>query len=152
MPRIARFRTRRGRPRSSVNSGIDYGTPELVAKRQRQQTAELVDILREQGVISAEQHWCALHFRWLYTLRHGCPSVKALDLLEHQSGLPVGQDGAWRQKREEEYRAAAAHLSEAGVLEAVVQGAVFHALRPVQIHGHPLLEGLEMLCRWWKRR
>jgi hypothetical protein len=59
---------KRGRPAQN-RPEVDYGTPELQQKRQHHLTIEPLDWLLQHSLISQKQHWCGLHFRWLYTLR-----------------------------------------------------------------------------------
>ena len=54
------------------------------------------------------------HLRWLYTLRHGAPGLRALDPA-HIRGLAVKTDDpGWRAAREKEYTDAMHRLTQTG--------------------------------------
>jgi len=110
---ILHFPRKRGRPKSA-RIGSDSGTPELAMKRLLGETAETLDLCLERSIISKEQHWCGIHLRWLYTLRHGAPSVRAIDPT-HLGGLETKlDDPQWREQREKEYHDAIKKLSATG--------------------------------------
>lgn len=123
------FSTQRGRPRNPVNDN-DCGTPELRLKHALNLTREPVDLCLEKGLITAEQHWCALHLRWLYTLRYGAPSLTRNYTDRIDSPYPPGgeDDPAWRTLREAEYHAATALLTACRRYEPVMRLAVFNEL------------------------
>lgn len=153
MARSSRFRTRRGRPASSPRPAIDSGTPELIAKRTRHQTEEQIDQLLREGIISPEMHRSALRFRWLYTLRFGCPGVRALDLSDHPSAGIYSRDEDWKKQREDEYRDVAQHLAQAGIFRTILQVAVFDHRPPLTPANwqHSLRHALLILQRFWNR-
>jgi hypothetical protein len=101
---------RRGRPRIEREE-YDYGTPELRARHMRGLTAEPIDRYLSQSIITQQQHWCALHFRWLYTLRFGVPTIQALDP-NHVSGMRHKiMHWEWQQEREQEWRSVQEQLA-----------------------------------------
>ncbi len=69
---------RRGRPKTKYGQK-DFGTPELQKKRSQFLTIEPIDLILSKGLISEEQHRIAMHFRWLYTIIFGLPSITAYD-------------------------------------------------------------------------
>ena len=72
-------------------------------KRLLQQTTEALDLYLERDLITPRQHWCGIHFRWLYTLRNGAPGIRAIDPT-HIGGMEIKlDDPAWREEREKEY-------------------------------------------------
>jgi len=108
---IIPFPRKRGRPKST-RPAYDSGTPELTMKRLLDETAETLDLCLERGIITAEQHWCGIHLRWLYTLRHGAPGVRAIDPT-HLGGIEIkNDDPAWRGAREQEYHEAVGKLKK----------------------------------------
>ena len=100
---------RRGRPKKQ-HEGKDCGTPELMAKRSHGLTAETLDICLKRDIITTDEHWAGIHFRWLYTLCFGAPGISALDIsyLGGRSLKTENQD--WQKQREQEYAAAIAYL------------------------------------------
>ena len=126
---ILRFPRRRGRPKKPARPKSDCGTPELVMKRLLGQTAEALDLCLERGIIDREQHWCGIHLRWLYTLRHGAPGVRAIDPT-HLGGIDIKRDDPdWREKREKEYHEAMKKLAKSGHA-ALVMSVCIHGERP----------------------
>ncbi len=107
---ILRFPRRRGRPRIT-KPGRDTGTPELVMKRLKQETIEALDLCLERGIITPEQHWCGIHLRWLYTLKHGAPGVRAIDTTHLGGSETKTDDPEWRSSREKEYNEVIEKLS-----------------------------------------
>ncbi len=115
---ILTFSLKRGRGRPKNNRPTtDTGTPETVMKRLLGVTTEALDLCLERGIINQKQHWCGIHLRWLYTLRHGVPSVRALDLSQHidnnQKSIDY-EDLVWREAREKEYNEAINTLTKSG--------------------------------------
>lgn len=110
---ILPFKRKRGRPRKNLPAR-DLGTPELLAKKAQGETAEALDLCLERGIITQRQHWCGMHLRWLYTLRHGITTVRAYlpSLLKH--GDVRLEDNTWRAEREQEYRHAINALEAGG--------------------------------------
>jgi hypothetical protein len=110
---ILRFPSRRGRPRKSLPKK-DGGTPELIRKRHAGETIEALDLCLAREIITSEQHWCGIHLRWLYTLRHGVPSVRAIDPT-HLGGMEIKlDDPEWKSAREAEYHEALNALHRGG--------------------------------------
>ncbi len=118
---------KRGRPKIDRPSR-DAGTPELAFKRAHGETMEPLDLCLERGLLTAAQHWCGIHLRWLYTLRYGAPGVRAVDTT-HLGGLELKMDDpGWRAAREEEYHMALRLLGrERGQM---VLGLAVHNERP----------------------
>lgn len=149
MPRN-RFSTRRGRPRTPRITQ-DTGTPELRQKHAAGATSETIDLCLRHHLITEAQHRAALHFRWLYTLRFGAPSVQALDLTSPRERAAPQEDTAWLQARQQEYRHAAQALESRHLLVAV-----FDDPTPLRSGSHTaadclhrLREGLGLLMRLW---
>lgn len=127
------FTNRRGRPATKTPDRSDLGTPELIKKRLWGITSEALDICLARNLISAEQHWCGIHLRWLYTLRYGVPSVKALDPT-HPGGRELGSDNPkWREEREREYHEAIHAIGNMAAVQAVLELCVFNQ-RPAFLH------------------
>lgn len=129
-----RFSTRRGRPRATARITPDKGTPELVRKREQSLTSETIDLCYQRGLISEQEHHAALHFRWLYTLRFGVPTVQALDIdKSHRGGaMPESEPACWRTARNQEYRQLAQLLEARHLLVAVLRVAVFDDPAPLR--------------------
>lgn len=125
------FTTRRGRPRSH-GSGNDLGTPELILKRAYGVTSEPLDLCLERGIITKAQHWAGIHFRWLYTVRHGTPTIRALDPL-HFGGRELRPENEhWKKEREAEYHTAARLLHARGLLKPVADICIY-SIAPVYL-------------------
>jgi hypothetical protein len=165
------FSTLRGRqPRPRLDDN-DHGTPELQFKRALGITAEPIDICLERKLISADQHWCGLHLRWLYTLRYGAPVVTTR-YADKDASYGMTEDAPeWRSLREREYHAAIAELKRHARYEPVMRICVFNELpsflhRPLIQQGlqNPslagelekayirLVEGLDLLIIQWRPR
>ena len=142
------FPTRRGRPRKDPTlAQKDLGTPELQRKRQLSETTEAIDLLLQRGQISMPQHWCALHFRWLYTLRYGAPTVQSLDPLRVQGFHAPRTITEWQEDREKEWKDALEMLRRYRCLQVVLDSAVYN--EPPLARFILLREGLELLERNW---
>lgn len=149
------FSRRRGRP-CTPRPQTDTGTPELMAKRAGNLTAETIDRLYQQGLINDVQLWCALHLRWLYALRYGRPTVQAYDLTGHSHYQPPQQqDEDWRIRRMLEYRSAAESLQQEGLLAITLNVVVYDcALQPSLNQPnklHSLTRGLDILTTLWRK-
>ncbi len=164
------FSTQRGRPRNALPH-IDVGTPELRLKHALRLTAEPIDLSLEKKLITAEQHWCGLHLRWLYTLRYGAPNLTTYYTDRAQSGSPAIDDPLWRAQREREYMEASHRLKSSRYYERVMRLCVHNelpaflspaltaraktnpALARELIHTHTQLRnGLDVLALLWRRR
>lgn len=122
------FSRRRGRKRTTApvtRTLPDTGTPELRARRRCGQTAEPLDLCHNRGLISDEEHWAGIHFRWLYTLRYGAPTVRAIDLSETGPEIPQEENLAWRAEREQEYALAAAALQARRLLRPMLDLCIY---------------------------
>ena len=144
-----RVASRRGRP-PIHREKEDRGTQELQLKRAAGITQEPVDQWLAQGRLSADMHHCALHFRWLYTLRFGSPSIKALNPGEYLGCEHRPCSSSWDQAREEEYRLAAAALESAHCLESVLEMTVFNRAPASVTSREKLLYGLSLLVSLWR--
>lgn len=153
---MARFSTRRGRPRTR-NCAPDKGTPELRKKRAETLTSEAIDLCYRRGLITERAHRHALHFRWLYTIRFGAPAVQALDISQSQHGRhQTTEDSPWRIARQQEYRQAAMALEARNALVAVLRVAVFDDPTPLKASCaaedclRRLQTGLSILDELWR--
>ena len=159
---ILHFPKKRGRPKVD-RPKIDTGTPELIMKRLMGDTAETLDLCLEHGLISAQQHWCGIHLRWLYTLRYGAPGIRALDPT-HLGGMEnKPDDSQWRKLREREYQEVLAKLHEGGSAMLLLNICVYnerprflnrpHPGRGCPRNGQRIMEalkgGLDMLREHW---
>lgn len=124
-----KFTTKRGRPKKIQTSDKDYGTPELREKNQSGITAEPLDLAYAKGIIDRDQHWCGIHFRWLYTIRYGLPTVRAVDVSEPQGISLTECDEEWKESREIEYRSAADVLQKTHHLQSIMNF-VIYGIRP----------------------
>ena len=162
---ILSFPKKRGRPKA-IQRGTDLGTPELILKRLMGETIEALDLCLERRLITPQQHWCGIHLRWLYTLRHGAPSVRALDPT-HLGGQDIKTDDVlWRTARELEYHDALTLLAQSGHAMLVMNLCVYNE-RPAFLSSKKnkllaeckaeqrallqLREGLDKLVAHWKR-
>jgi hypothetical protein len=163
---ILTFPRRRGRPKSAPR-GHDGGTPELAQKRRMGATTETLDLCLQRGIISEGQHWCGIHLRWLYTLRHGAPGVRAVDPT-HLGGLELkSDDPQWRAAREQEYREAIRGLMLRGHVPLIMNTCIYNE-RPAFLSMRAgargsrleaateslmqLREGLDILVALWGRQ
>ncbi len=140
----------RGRPKLD-RPETDLGTPELQAKRRLALTSETVDQMLDHDLISQSQHWCAVHFRWLYTLRYGAPSPDVSMLVDARR-MSVVDDPEWRGAREAEYHEAANLLHRAGVLSDVMEVLLFNptmSLRQCFAITPMVRNGLDILQQLW---
>lgn len=152
MPTLRKgFRAQRGRP-STLRVAKDHGTPELAFKRAMGVTLEVVDACQQNGWLTDGQVRTALHFRWLYTLRFGAPTVQCTDMTGHARASPIDNDTQWRADRQREYRVSAGLLEARGLLDSVLRGVVFNdptLLHPKRMEAkllrHRLAEGLAAL-------
>ncbi len=122
---ILTFPRRRGRPRKVIASH-DNGTPELIAKKITGETSETIDLCLERRLITTDQHWSGIHLRWLYTLRYGTPTIRALDPT-HFGGCEVkANDPNWRAEREKEFSDAVNLLSAKGFSRIVLAACIYN--------------------------
>ena len=155
------FRNKRGRPKTMLPQK-DVGTPELVEKRAAGITMEAIDLYLAKNWLSAKQHRAALHLRWLYTLRFGCPTLQACRLVEdYTSANSSRNEDGWDDDRANDYRQAISHLEELGCLDSVIRVAIFNDIPPIQPSSQGkaslatpcprLLKGLDALCCFWSK-
>lgn len=162
---ILSFPRKRGRPKT-IKPAVDTGTPELVFKKLMGATAEALDLCLERGIITEEQHWCGIHLRWLYTLRHGAPGVRAVDPT-HLGGIENKlEDAAWKAAREQEYHQAMKKLHQSQRAQIIINMCIFNE-RPIFLSLHmpvtqekadtvtkmidELRHGLDILVNEWRR-
>ena len=160
------FSRRRGRPKNNRPT-IDTGTPETIMKRLLGITMEALDLCLERGIINNKKHWCGIHLRWLYTLRHGIPSVRANNLEyigEHGQKSSEPEDILWRAAREQEYNNAIDALTKSGHATFLLNLCVYNE-RPDFLRSLPnnikrenyhitesaarLTDGLNILSKLW---
>lgn len=162
---IIHFPRRRGRPRKALQAK-DRGTPELLAKKEQGETIEVIDLLLDRRLITPEQHWCAIHLRWLYTIRHGAPTLRALDPT-HIGGYELkANDPEWYALREKEYNNAMALLSASCHARLLLDICIYNerpsflkSKEPIAPRHHAIAtaflntlhDGLEILRAHWKR-
>jgi hypothetical protein len=162
---IITFPRKRGRPKTRHN-GCDTGTPELVMKRLRGETAEALDVCLERGIIAPEQHRAGIHLRWLYTVRYGAPGLRAIDPT-HLGGLETAnQDSAFKAAREKDYQEAIRLLHNHNKAALIANLCIFNE-RPKFLNLHERVTdkraheaaqmladirfGLDLLVKLWKR-
>jgi hypothetical protein len=134
----------RGRPKLD-RPDKDSGTPELQRKRQIYSTEEVLDAYLRRRIISQNQHWCGIHFRWLYTLRYGIPSVKSTDPT-HFGGRECKLENAeWRAERELEFAEAVFHLRKHRCFESVLNVCVYNR----EFITISLITGMDILEKLW---
>ena len=123
------FTSRRGRPKQEIPE-TDLGTPELRHKRAKQVTDEPLDWLRKHDIITHKQHWCGIHFRWLYTLRYGATTAQSLDTARENGITHYREYGEWQLEREDEWKEAILHLKTHDLLSAALEYCVYQQRRP----------------------
>lgn len=141
--------SRRGRPKLN-RPAYDTGTPETVMKRLLGETSEALDLCLERDIINKEQHWCGIHLRWLYTLRNGVPSVKALDLTDCGGSELKTEDPQWKEAREQEYNEAINLLVKTGHAIPIINLCIYNdrkIIRNIEI----IKNGLDILTILWKK-
>lgn len=158
------FARRRGRPRKPVRlpANRDTGTPELARKHAAGLTGEPLDLCLKKGLISESQHWAAIHFRWLYTIRYGLPTVRSIDPADLGGRTLRQENEQWKQKREQEFAEASFLLKSQNVFPLILDFCIYgkppafltrqsvspRASRELQA----LREGLDALLKLWGRR
>lgn len=163
---IIKFSTnRRGRPKLN-RPAYDTGTPETIMKRLLGETSEALDLCLERGIISKQQHWCGIHLRWLYTLRNGVPTVKALDLTHCGGSEEKLEDPQWKEAREQEYNEAINLLTSTGYAISLMNLCIYNErpkflnlpktsitknIEEITNNISRLKSGLDILVRLWKR-
>jgi hypothetical protein len=165
------FSTRRGRP-AKPKEVLDKGTPELQAKHAAGMTREAIDLCLEREIITTEEHWAGLHYRWLYTIRYGASSVSSHWWRltgETRSAPNLSDSTEWRTLREQEYSAARALLLQKCSYETVMRIAIYNEapafLRPdllqralakpallsrIESEQEQLTSGLQALAAHWQ--
>ncbi len=95
------FSNKRGRPRKTTQEK-DYGTNELINKKNLNLTMEPLDLCLEKRIITEEQHQAGIHLRWLHSIQFGIPSV-TVNAIYSKSYSTRCEDLEWREAREKEY-------------------------------------------------
>lgn len=131
------FSNKRGRPKRAIEPGNDTGTPELIMKRLHHMTDEVIDLCLARGLVTQSQHWCAIHLRWLYTLKFGAPCAKAIDLTD-PGGIDIKQENEkWRAEREREYEEAIEVMGKVADIRPVLDVCVYNYrpsfLKPLEL-------------------
>ena len=151
------FSTRRGRPRLARTT-TDTGTPELRQKRRHSLTSEPLDYMLQQGLLSPNQHWCALHFRWLYVKRYGSATVRGVDPAALKGRHIFTYDPQMQEQVEVEWRRITDRLQQAGLLRFMLHYCVHQLSLPSQrditcAQSLSLLRsGLDILASLWCKR
>ncbi|MEZ5691352.1 MAG: hypothetical protein R3D71_06785 [Rickettsiales bacterium] len=167
-----RFSRRRGRPKID-RPKIDTGTPETANKIKRGITKEPIDLLFEKQLINQYQHWCAIHLRWLYTLRYGVVNVKAIDVSRsYDMSISQSNDNneLWNSERESEYNNALNRLKLSGYDRLILNLCVYNEYKSVSgiypmLFGHNcahkyqkieenivmIRDGLDILVNLWAK-
>ncbi len=126
------FSSQRGRPKQPAQEEYDLGTPELQAQRKAGKTVEPLDWLRQRELISPKQHWCGLHFRWLFTLRYGAVTLQSLDAAKQQGIVHQRDYTLWQMEREREWNEALTHLEHRKLLNVALTFCVYKQNIPPQ--------------------
>ncbi len=156
-----RFSSKRGRPRR-IYPIKDYGTPELIHKRQHMLTLEPLDICLKKAFISHDHHWAGMHLRWLHSLRFGAPTISSLDLSQPQGRNLTSENLLWQHAREREYKQAIAAIKQPDMRALVVNICIFHHFplflraqdlnqRHIQEEYEVFKEGLEILGEYFRQ-
>ena len=169
---VMKFTTRRGRPPANntgftiIEGGKKPAPIDPPVKPKSRINREPIDICHEKGIINDDQHWAAIHFRWLYTLRFGAPGISAIDFDRLAAGPKQINDPDWQEEREREYAMAIEKLRKCGALKTVLNLAVFNHFpryMPMGRINHKtydrhnqnevlkLREGLDILAEHWER-
>lgn len=135
---------KRGRPPSRRMTS-DTGTPELVMKRLRGETAEPIDLYYERGFIDRKQHRVGVHFRWLFTVLYGAPGVKATDMSGICSYQPKHNDPKFIEECQNRYTTAINALGSARCAKQMLNFCIYNEREEVPI----LREGLDVLVKLW---
>ena len=166
-----KFTSKRGRPAAyghlTVIEGGKNGEGQKTTHLHKRVNREPIDICHEKGLISDNQHWAALHFRWLYTLRFGAPGISASQLDKLGAQGPKIVDSKWHEEREREYAMAVEKLRKAGALKIVLNLAIFGHFPRCMTMGKiarkdfirhnlnevlKLREGLDILASHWGKK
>ena len=109
-------------------SAVDKGTTELQEKRKAGLTAELVDMMYQQQLLTDREHATLLRFRWLYTIKFGVPRYASVKLgFDDQTRLSMDEPG-WVEAREKDYSIMANQLEKYGLKRLVLGMCVFNQL------------------------
>jgi hypothetical protein len=117
------FSTKRGRP-ATVKSTKDFGTKELILKKQLALTKPPIDILLSKSIITNDQHNAALKFKWLYNLRFGNLKLKAYDGFNLRGSIEIF-DQEYLAKKSKIYLKIANYLHQKRILNIVSNIVIF---------------------------
>jgi hypothetical protein len=117
------MKKRRGRP-CLARPEVDLGTEQLRAKRQYGITMEPLDYLHQRGLLTDRQHKTGLWLRWLYTLRHGAPTLQSS--LCHIPGKASTRTEEERMTLEAQYLEAITILKQYHAAESVCALVIHH--------------------------
>lgn len=118
------FSTRRGRP-TFTRSSFDQGTPELQTRRKEHKTSEALDICLAWGLILADEHAAALHWRWLYTLKYGVPAPSQTRW-GMASGGNTQREDAWKTRKGYEFAQLNSAIAREPAYTMFVNGCLFN--------------------------
>jgi hypothetical protein len=117
---------KRGRPKTKLYEK-DFGTPELQAKRNNQQTSEALDLCLEKRLISSEQHSAGIRLRWLYTLIFGPPVISGYDPSDLGGKFQSKyNDDNWLKSKKVEYIEAIEGLKSSLTINIVMNTCIFN--------------------------
>lgn len=167
------FTTKRGRPITGKTANlrvIEGGKPnskdQAISRPKLKIAREAIDIYHEKGLINDGEHRCAIHFRWLYTIKFGAPGISAVNL-DSQDYQQRNPDQKWQEEREKEYAMAVEKLRNCGALKIVLNIAVFGLMPKYMQPGRlsrgeyirhnftevlKLREGLDILAKHWEKK
>lgn len=148
------FSTKRGRPRKII-SEIDLGTAQLRRHRAAQETSELLDVLLDKALLSANQHAAGLHLRWLFTTVYGAPNLSAMRLQDEFSANAKLHSHETRLQLQKKYQQAVDHLKQLRCMRAVADVAIYDLRKfPLPVAELELLrKGLAALHKnWWPQK
>lgn len=96
------FSQKRGRPRKN-SPKIDYGTKELLRKKDICNNLETLDLLLKYEIIPIEEYDAGMHFRWLYTIIFGSPKITAYNLKKEYKQSAAIKSEEWLAQKHKEY-------------------------------------------------
>ncbi|MCH2037705.1 MAG: hypothetical protein MK137_03840 [Rickettsiales bacterium] len=138
---------RRGRPKANIPA-VDYGTPELAAKRMYDCTKEPLDVLKDKGLISDKEHEAGMRFRCLHYVFFGSPTATAYHPEHHQGGRFYVQElrsQEWLNKKNVIYKRIASALREQGVFKDISDLCVYQK-RPKILDQQPTGLNAQSIC------
>lgn len=118
------FSRKRGRPKTEKQEK-DLGTVELREKRNRDMTAEPIDLCLKRGLIDQLEHESAIRLKWLYTLRFGAPGISAYNPEKVGKSCFRADCEEWLKARSYEYDQALTALAKIGAKRLVMNICIF---------------------------